>query len=75
MCQTPWISFISGVAEANATGRTRLVVERFKPSKIVEIGSAGVLHPDLNIGDTENFITWFHHDLDLSRSNSGSPWP
>ncbi len=63
---TPCIIAMSGVGKVNAARCTQLLIERFSPSKIVNIGSAGALHPDLNIGDVVISTACIQHDLDLT---------
>ncbi|MGE5606344.1 MAG: 5'-methylthioadenosine/S-adenosylhomocysteine nucleosidase [Bacteroidota bacterium] len=63
---TPCIITMSGVGKVNAARCTQLMIDRFNPSKIVNIGSAGALHPDLNIGDVVISTACIQHDVDLT---------
>lgn len=63
---TPCITAMSGVGKVNAARCTQLMIDRFRPSKIVNIGSAGALHPDLNIGDVVISTACIQHDVDLT---------
>ena len=63
---TPCIIAMSGVGKVNAARCTQLMIDKFGPGKIVNIGSAGALHPDLNIGDVIISTSCIQHDVDLT---------
>lgn len=63
---TPCIIALSGIGKVNAARCTQLMIDRFRPSKIVNIGSAGAVHPDLNIGDVVIATACVQHDVDLT---------
>lgn len=63
---TECIIVMSGIGKVNAARCTQLLIDRFEPSKIVNIGSAGALHPDLNIGDVVVSTGCIQHDVDLT---------
>ncbi len=63
---TQCITTMSGVGKVNAARSTQLMIERFQPSRIVNIGSAGALHPELNIGDVVISTSCIQHDVDLT---------
>lgn len=63
---TPCITAMSGVGKVNAARCTQLMIDQYKPDKIVNVGSAGALHPDINIGDVVISTTCIQHDLDLT---------
>lgn len=56
----------SGVGKVQAAMATTLLLERYQPSKIINIGSAGGLIPGMNIGDVIISNETGHHDVDLS---------
>lgn len=63
---TPCTIVMSGIGKVNAARCTQLLIDRFEPSKIVNLGSAGALHPDLNIGDVVISTGCIQHDVDLT---------
>lgn len=63
---TPCIIALSGIGKVKAARCTQLMIERFGPSKVVNIGSAGAVHPDLNIGDVVIATACVQHDVDLT---------
>ncbi len=63
---TPCIAAMSGVGKVNAARCTQLMIDKFQPDKIVNVGSAGALHPDLNIGDVVISTACIQHDVDLT---------
>ena len=63
---TPCIIVMSGIGKVNAARCTQLMIDRFGPSKIVNIGSAGALHPDIKIGDVVISTACVQHDVDLT---------
>lgn len=63
---TPCIIGMSGVGKVNAARCTQLMIDRFGPSKIVNIGSAGALHPEINVGDVVISTACIQHDVDLT---------
>jgi adenosylhomocysteine nucleosidase len=63
---TRCITAMSGVGKVNAARCTQLMVDRFRPDRVVNIGSAGALHPDLNVGDVIISTACVQHDVDLT---------
>lgn len=63
---TPCITAMAGVGKVNAARCTQLMIERFHPEKIVNIGSAGAVHPELNIGDVVISTACIQHDVDCT---------
>lgn len=63
---TPCIMVMSGVGKVNAARCTQLLIDRFNPERIVNIGSAGALHPDLNIGDVVISTACVQYDINLT---------
>ncbi len=55
-----------GIGKVNAAIGTTLLIERFKPTYIINTGSAGGLHEALEIGDVVISIEVRHHDVDLT---------
>ncbi|HEY8463855.1 MAG TPA: 5'-methylthioadenosine/adenosylhomocysteine nucleosidase [Bacillota bacterium] len=57
---------MSGIGKVNAARCTQLMIDRFHPDRIVNIGSAGALHPEVKIGDVIIATSCIQHDLDLT---------
>ncbi len=57
---------MSGVGKVNAARCAQLMIDKFDPDRIVNIGSAGALHPDLNVGDVIISTSCIQHDVDLT---------
>lgn len=64
--ETHCIMVMCGVGKVNAARCTQLMIDRFNPERIVNVGSAGALHPDLNIGDVVISTSCVQHDVDLT---------
>ncbi|MBO0994021.1 5'-methylthioadenosine/S-adenosylhomocysteine nucleosidase [Bacillus sp. SD088] len=56
----------SGIGKVNAAMSTSILLERFKPDIVINTGSAGGYHPDLNIGDLVISTEVRHHDVDAT---------
>lgn len=56
----------SGIGKVNAAMSTSILLEKFKPDYIINTGSAGGLHPALNIGDIVISTEVRHHDVDVT---------
>lgn len=56
----------SGVGKVNAARCTQLLIERFNPTSIINIGSAGALNPELEIGDVVISTSCIQHDCDIT---------
>lgn len=56
----------SGVGKVNAARCTQLLIEIFHPSSIINIGSAGALNPELEIGDVVISSSCIQHDCDIT---------
>ncbi|HYH04467.1 MAG TPA: 5'-methylthioadenosine/adenosylhomocysteine nucleosidase [Bacillota bacterium] len=63
---TRCITAMSGIGKVNAARCTQLMIDRFNPDRIVNIGSAGALYPDLQIGDVIISTSCIQHDVDLT---------
>lgn len=57
---------MSGVGKVNAARSTQLMIDKFAPDRMVNLGSAGALHPDLRIGDVVISTACIQHDVDLT---------
>ena len=55
-----------GVGKVNAAVGCALLIDRFKPTFIVNTGSAGGLRPDLTFGDVVISEGLLHHDADVT---------
>lgn len=64
--QTEVVLLLSGIGKVNAAVSTALLLELYKPDHVINTGSAGGFHPDLEVGDVviSSFVT--HHDVDVT---------
>lgn len=56
----------SGIGKVNAAMSTTILLDRFKPDYVINTGSAGGFHPDLNVGDVIISSEVRHHDVDVT---------
>ncbi|SHF67009.1 5'-methylthioadenosine/S-adenosylhomocysteine nucleosidase [Ornithinibacillus halophilus] len=56
----------SGIGKVNAAMATTILHERFKPTKIINTGSAGGFAQELNVGDVVVSTEVVHHDVDVT---------
>jgi adenosylhomocysteine nucleosidase len=56
----------SGIGKVNAALGTALMIEKFHPDIIINTGSAGGFHKDLNVGDVVISTEVRHHDVDVT---------
>lgn len=56
----------SGVGKVNASRTTQIMVDLFEPTYIVNVGSAGALNNDLQIGDIVIGKELVQHDFDIT---------
>jgi adenosylhomocysteine nucleosidase len=56
----------SGIGKVAAAVATTLLIDHFKPNCIINTGSAGGFHPELNVGDIAIGIEVRHHDVDVT---------
>lgn len=56
----------SGIGKVNAALGTALLIEKFNPDVIINTGSAGGFHRDLNVGDVVISTEVRHHDVDVT---------
>lgn len=56
----------SGIGKVNAAMSTTILLEKFKPEVVINTGSAGGFHPDLNVGDVVISTEVRHHDVDVT---------
>lgn len=57
---------LSGIGKVNAAFSTTLVIDRFSPRAVINIGSAGGLGTGIALGDVVIGDSVAHHDVDLS---------
>ncbi len=62
----PCVIALAGVGKVNAARCTQLMVDNFSPDRIVNIGSAGGLHPELKIGDVVISTSCIQYDVILT---------
>jgi adenosylhomocysteine nucleosidase len=60
------IMAMAGVGKVNAARCAQLMIDKFSPARIVNIGSAGALHPKVRIGDVIISTACIQHDVDLT---------
>jgi adenosylhomocysteine nucleosidase len=63
---TRCIMAMAGIGKVNAARCTQLMIDKFNPTRIVNIGSAGALHPEARIGDVIISTSCIQHDIDLT---------
>ncbi|MEI3605785.1 5'-methylthioadenosine/S-adenosylhomocysteine nucleosidase [Pseudogracilibacillus sp. SE30717A] len=56
----------SGIGKVNAAMATSILMERFKPTLVINTGSAGGFSKDLNVGDVVVGEQVVHHDVDVT---------
>lgn len=56
----------SGIGKVNAAISTTLLLDHYQPDAVINTGSAGGFHPDLEVGDIVISQTVLHHDVDVS---------
>jgi adenosylhomocysteine nucleosidase len=62
----PCVIALAGVGKVNAARCTQLMIDRFSPKRIVNIGSAGGLHPEVKIGDVVISTSCVQYDVILT---------
>lgn len=63
---------VSGIGKANAAAATQLALSEFRAERIFNIGVAGGLAPDMNVGDMFAVKDAVQYDFDLTMVN-GTP--
>ncbi|HHW36757.1 MAG TPA: 5'-methylthioadenosine/S-adenosylhomocysteine nucleosidase [Bacillales bacterium] len=56
----------SGIGKVNAAVGTTLLLDHFKPDYVLNTGSAGGYHTELNVGDIVISLDVRHHDVDVT---------
>ncbi|MCV2402136.1 5'-methylthioadenosine/S-adenosylhomocysteine nucleosidase [Marinomonas sp. C2222] len=56
----------SGIGKVNAAVSTTLLLSKFSPEYVINIGSAGGFDADLNVGDVVISDAVIHHDVDVT---------
>ncbi|MFW6306976.1 MAG: 5'-methylthioadenosine/adenosylhomocysteine nucleosidase [Bacillota bacterium] len=56
----------SGIGKVNAARCTQIMIDKFDISSVINIGSAGGLNPELEIGDIVISTSCIYHDADLT---------
>ncbi|SHN10179.1 5'-methylthioadenosine/S-adenosylhomocysteine nucleosidase [Gracilibacillus kekensis] len=56
----------SGIGKVNAAIATTILFERYQPDFIINTGSAGGFHADLEVGDLVISTEVVHHDVDVT---------
>ncbi|WP_217586784.1 5'-methylthioadenosine/S-adenosylhomocysteine nucleosidase [Lentibacillus saliphilus] len=59
----------SGIGKVNAAMATTIMHERYKPSYVINTGSAGGVNQDLEVGDIVVSTAVLHHDVDVTAFN------
>ncbi|KAB8127296.1 5'-methylthioadenosine/S-adenosylhomocysteine nucleosidase [Gracilibacillus oryzae] len=56
----------SGIGKVNAAIATTILFEKFQPEFVINTGSAGGFHHDLEVGDIVISSSVVHHDVDVT---------
>ncbi|GKT11561.1 MAG: adenosylhomocysteine nucleosidase [Thiomicrorhabdus sp.] len=56
----------SGIGKVNAAISSTLLLELYQPDYVINTGSAGGFHTDLNVGDIVISSSVCHHDVDVT---------
>lgn len=56
----------SGIGKVNAALSTTILFERYNPDLVINTGSAGGFHSDLEVGDLVISTDVVHHDVDVT---------
>ncbi|MBS8263656.1 5'-methylthioadenosine/S-adenosylhomocysteine nucleosidase [Mesobacillus boroniphilus] len=56
----------SGIGKVNAAMGTAILIDKFQPDIIINTGSAGGFHRELNVGDVVISTEVRHHDVDVT---------
>ena len=56
----------SGVGKVNAARTTQILIEKYNPEAIINVGVGGSINPELNIGDVVISKKVFQHDFDIT---------
>ncbi len=56
----------SGIGKVNAAACTQVLIDHFAVDCIINIGCAGAIYKDLNIGDVVVSTEGFQHDMDVT---------
>ena len=56
----------SGIGKVNAAISTTLLLQQYRPDYVINTGSAGGFHTDLNVGDIVISSSVCHHDVDVT---------
>ena len=65
----PVVLLKSGIGKVNAAIGTALLLKLYQPDYVINTGSAGGFHPDLNVGDIVISEAVCHHDVDVTPFN------
>lgn len=56
----------AGIGKVNAAVCTQVMIDRFEPEKIINVGVAGALNPELHVGDIVISTDAAQHDFDTT---------
>lgn len=56
----------SGIGKVNAAVSTAILLDRYQPDYVINTGTAGGFHADLNVGDIVISQSVCHHDVDVT---------
>lgn len=56
----------SGVGKVNAARTTQILIEKYKPEAVINVGVGGSINPELNIGDVIIAKQVYQHDFDIT---------
>lgn len=59
----------SGVGKVNAARTTQILIDKLDVKSVINVGSAGALNPEINIGDIVIANRLIQHDFDITAFN------
>lgn len=62
----PVVTVRAGIGKVNAALCTQMLIDRFQPAGIINVGAAGALNPSLHIGDVVISRSAVQHDFDTT---------
>ncbi len=69
----PVAAIISGIGKVNAAAATQLALSLYAPKRILNLGVAGGLKPNMKIGEIYPVARAVEYDFDLTEVNGTSP--
>ncbi len=63
------IAVKSGIGKVNAGRTTQILIDKYNVDNVINVGSAGALNPEINIGDIVIGDKLIQHDFDITAFN------